>query len=468
MNEGWANLSPKDGFLVTQQAYLSDFDQKVLTYLYQPIIGAKAFSLFLTLWTELQPGVIRSQRKSHLELLDILNCDLPDFFAARQKLEGLGLLKTFSGSDTLGRFFVYQLVQPVAPDSFFKDGLLSSLLLEAVGEKRFTELAKQFKLVQVDVHDLKNVSTDFLSAFHISEKALQEPSLVIRETQAEFKQASQAKNEVDLKADHTGFDFKLLQSLIKKGFTTWDSVNAAQKLILTEHLLYGVDEVEMARQIAQATDLMTNKLDPQKLQRQFANHFTGRLSNTTNYVTPAPVTSEKQDNPKSTDDQKLTAEDLALVKAAKAYAPATYLENLKQAVHGGYVTYGEKQTLKNLIERNLFPVSVINILISYIILDREATTLPNKLVDTVANSWSRAHVTTPEAAIIQIKQFAQAKQRNTKSQTRRQVAKETLPDWAKNEQETKQNQQTPTVEKGDQQRLQRRLSELRRQHKEEK
>ena len=139
MNEGWANLSPKDGFLVTQQAYLSNFDQKVLTYLYQPIIGAKAFSLFLTLWTEMDPVGMRSERKSHLELLDILNCDLPEFYTSRQKLEGIGLLKSYEGEDSLGHFFVYQLGKPVLPDSFFKDDLLSSLLLEAVGERRFSE-----------------------------------------------------------------------------------------------------------------------------------------------------------------------------------------------------------------------------------------------------------------------------------------------------------------------------------------
>lgn len=462
MNEGWANLSPKDGFLVTQQAYLSNFDQKVLTYLYQPIIGAKAFSLFLTLWTEMDPVGMRSERKSHLELLDILNCDLPEFYTSRQKLEGIGLLKSYEGEDSLGHFFVYQLGKPVLPDSFFKDDLLSSLLLEAVGERRFSELADHFKLIQTNVKDLKNVSTDFLTAFHISEQALKEPNSLIRETQAEFKKAGQDSKPAQINLGNPNFDFSLLKELLSKGFTKWNSVDEAQKLILSEHLLYGLDEVEMARQIGQATDLVTAELNTKKLQQQIAKNFTAHQGQNQKYVdTPGPSEKAKANN-----NTGLTKEDQELIKAAKAYAPATYLENLKRSIHGGYVTYSERQLLKNLIDRNLFPISVINILISYIVIDREITTLPNKLVDTMANNWSRAHVTTPEGAILQIKNFASAKATTRKqvTQSRRVVAKETLPDWAKSD-----NTSTTTkVNKDDQARLNKRLNELRKQHKEDK
>ncbi|MCV3322870.1 DnaD domain protein [Pediococcus ethanolidurans] len=461
MNKGWANLSPKDGFLVTQQAYLSNFDQQVLTYLYQPIIGAKAFSLFLTLWTEMNPMGIRSERKSHLELFDILNCDLPEFYASRQKLEGIGLLKSFEGEDSLGHFFVYQLDKPVFPDSFFKDALLSSLLLEAVGERRFSELADHFKLIQTNNKDLKNVSTDFLTAFHISEQTLKEPNSLIRETQAEFKKASQTNQATEISLKNTNFDFKLLKELVSKGFTQWSSVDEAQKLILSEHLLYGIDEVEMARQIGQATDLISNKLNTKKLQLQISKDFTAHSTETQKYVAGA----EQPEIVSKEDKSELSKEDQELIKAAKAYAPATYLENLKLSIHGGYVTYSERQLLKDLIDRNLFPVSVINILISYIVVDREITTLPNKLVDTMANNWSRAHVTTPEAAVLQIKNFAKSKATTRKqANARRIVTKETLPDWAKNDKST----QTTTINKNDQERLNQRLNALRKQHKEDK
>jgi len=466
MNEGWANLSPKDGFLVTQRDYLSDFDQKVLTFLYQPIIGAKAFSLFLTLWTEMSPTTIRSERKSHLELFDILNCDLPNFYLSRQKLEGIGLLKSFEGQDNLGRYFVYQLIRPISPDAFFKDDLLSSLLLEAIGENRFKELAAQFKLTQVDKKNLKDVSTDFLTAFHISDNTIKEPNSLIRETQAEFKQAKSQTEDQLIKVENNDFDFKLLKDLLSHGFTKWESVNQAQRLILSEHLLYGIDEVEMSRQIGQATDLVTNQLNTKKLQQQISKSFTSQTAHKQAYAASPSSTETKPVESSKTDENKLTSEDKQLIKAAKSYAPATYLENLKVAIHGGYVTYGEKQILKDLIDRNLFPVSVINILLSYIVIDRGVTTLPGKLVDTVVNSWSRAHVSTPEDAILQIKSFATEKNsaRKPRISTRKVIEKETLPDWAKNDTPTVK---TTPIKKSDQELLQRRLKEMRKQNKEE-
>lgn len=445
---------------------MSDFDQKVLTFLYQPIICARAFSLFLTLWTELSPTQIRSERKSHLELLDLLNCDLPNFYLSRQKLEGIGLLKSYEGQDNLGRYFVYQLIRPVSPNVFFKDDLLSSLLLEAIGENRFKELAKQFKLPQIDTKNLKDVSTDFLTAFHISDSTIKEPDSLIRETQAEFKQASSQEDAqpISLSTDH--FDFKLLKDLLSHSFTDWNSVDQAQRLILSEHLLYGIDEVEMSRQIGQATDLVTNQLKPKKLQQQISKSFTSQTAHKESYATSPASTEPKSVPEKKTSEEKLTEEDKQLIKAAKAYAPATYLENLKMAIHGGYVTYGERQILKDLIDRNLFPVSVINILISYIVIDQGATTLPSKLVDTMVNSWSRAHVATPEDAILQIKKFANEKTtaRKAKTTSRKVVEKETLPDWAKSDAPAVK---PTTVKKSDQELLNRRLKELRKQNKEE-
>ena len=35
MSDAFDYLSPKDGFMVTKANYLSDFDQTVVTYLYQ-------------------------------------------------------------------------------------------------------------------------------------------------------------------------------------------------------------------------------------------------------------------------------------------------------------------------------------------------------------------------------------------------------------------------------------------------
>ena len=86
-------MSPKDGFMVRQNAQLSDVDQKILTFLYQPLIGSNAYSLYMTLWTEVGEETYWSNGILHSELLTVLNIGIPELYQARIKLEAIVLLK---------------------------------------------------------------------------------------------------------------------------------------------------------------------------------------------------------------------------------------------------------------------------------------------------------------------------------------------------------------------------------------
>lgn len=95
---------PQDDYVITQATYLSDFDQKVATRLYQPLIGPVAFALYLTLWQEVTPRPSLSDRKKHVRLLDLLHVSIDELFTARVKLEAVGLLKHTHKSINSGAF----------------------------------------------------------------------------------------------------------------------------------------------------------------------------------------------------------------------------------------------------------------------------------------------------------------------------------------------------------------------------
>ena len=44
------SVLPADTFIVVNKTILCDNDRKLLTLLYQPIIGSQAISLYYTLW----------------------------------------------------------------------------------------------------------------------------------------------------------------------------------------------------------------------------------------------------------------------------------------------------------------------------------------------------------------------------------------------------------------------------------
>ena len=43
MTQHWQELLPIDRYIVTANGLLHDYDRKVLTFLYQPLLGAKLF-----------------------------------------------------------------------------------------------------------------------------------------------------------------------------------------------------------------------------------------------------------------------------------------------------------------------------------------------------------------------------------------------------------------------------------------
>ena len=72
---------------------LSGYDRKILTLLYQPLCGYGALSLYLTLWCKYE-SCKDHQTFNHKNLFSSMDCTVEEFEKFRDKLEGLGLVKT--------------------------------------------------------------------------------------------------------------------------------------------------------------------------------------------------------------------------------------------------------------------------------------------------------------------------------------------------------------------------------------
>ncbi len=58
---------------------------------------------------------------------------------------------------------------------------------------------------------------------------------------------------------HLTLTLVLLSELLKRSYIDLNDLRQYRQLIINEHLLYGIDETEMARYIGDATNLATNK-----------------------------------------------------------------------------------------------------------------------------------------------------------------------------------------------------------------
>lgn len=426
-------LTPQTGFVVSLSNQFSTFSDKVLINFYQPILGSQAFGLFYALKASLSKHPVISNRIAHTHLLTRLNIDVKQLAQARIRLESLGLVRTFATSDQLGDVVVYELQPTLTPQQFVADDLLSVLLLEAIGEHSYDNLVAKSVAYQYDTSDLQPVTKSFFDSYHINPDEVTKLPDTIRESRQKFVVSQANKHDLLPQSD---FDFKLLLQLLSNQPIDTDQLMTERQLIENEHLIYGIDEPQMARLVMQATSLTNNQLDSKQLKRIISASYQQSTIDNKQQAENEPV--------KTNELQQLSKNEQALIKACQSYAPIEFLQTL-MTQKNGFVTSGEEYILRDLIGRKLFAPGVVNMLIYYVLQDRGQATLTKNLIDTVANSWSQASIKTPVEALNQIKTYGQkktSKKRSGNYASRHQV-KEKLPDWAKDDYQNTEQKATP-------------------------
>ena len=444
MEDSWHQLQPKTGFLVRLADRLTDQSWQTLTQLYQPIIGPSATGLFSALFWLPE----RENYKRHAILLAELGLDLAHLYASRLRLEATGLLTTRVKTEDDLSSFVYELHAPLTPQNFFKDDLLSVQLLGVVGEELYQALVTaNTPAVKTGGHE-QNITKNFLDVFHVDGDELREIPAVITDNR---HAASTPASGPSLAADRVQFDFKLLGELLERSFVDTRAVSKYRQLLVTEHATYGLDEPTMARYIGEATDLATNVFNPEQFKRIVAQAFG-------NQYRPVPASTEDATPPAATTMKGASSAEQALIKVATTTAPAAFLQGIKQNT-GGFVTDGEQRIVRDLVSRQLFPESVLNLMIYHVLVDEDRPTLNKNLLDTIANDWSKAKIKTPQLAIQKIRDRQQAAAKPRRSR-RQPTVRETLPDWAKKPSESGATTSKAKLSTAQQKQLQQRIARL--------
>ena len=413
------NFMAQDDYLVAQATYFSNVDQHVAVSLYQPLVGPVAMALYLSLWQEAKPRPLVSDRRSQTRLLDLLNIGVDTLYDARVHLEAVGLMKTYTTTDAISRYYAYELYAPVTPQAFFNDDLLGMLLYDRVGDARYRELAEEFALHPVRRDDWQEVSANFLDVYHLT-NVLETPTAA---GQAQQDLALKAAPEVSLD-DDGGYDWGLLASMLTTSNIAPGELDKNRTALYEMARFYGLNPPTFARQISRAIDVISGKLNLRQL-RQFVEQTYRKadapaFSDQAKPATPAPVSNSAIAD--------LTPPEADLLKRAKSQAPRTFLEATKKAKNArAYAGKNEIFALRELVSRHVFPEATVNILIDYVL--RSYDSLSQALLNGFVQRWITANVSTPESALQQIRKEAQQPAKNTRN--RRPNRQEDTPDWMK-------------------------------------
>ena len=145
-------------FKISKNVQLNSEDIKSLTLLYLPLIGLDSYALYQTLtWLD-------KEEHTFNELINITNIGtLKKINNAFEKLEGIGLLKTYKAKD---KGYMFSLVRPLKEEEFLQEELLVRLLETQLGpteiEKmkvKYKQIPKTYKEVTKKLTDVFNIVT---------------------------------------------------------------------------------------------------------------------------------------------------------------------------------------------------------------------------------------------------------------------------------------------------------------------
>lgn len=403
-------LKPSTFYMVYGEPQFDQSKQDALLYLYQPIIGSTALSLYLTLTSDVTiEGT--SPSLMHTDLLAAVDTGLMNLVKAREHLEGIGLLETYEKiDDELGMSLIYQLRLPLNPEKFFQDPLMAYLLMEKIGRRRFERLVERFKPKMFNRKKAKNITKRFREVYRLDEKSFSSQSEILEQTQEDF-------------SIHTDFDWTLFSQQLKR-FNLILSVDEREK-IQTFQTLYGVNELDLAEFVAKAAAGEKAGLNFNYLRQLINKEKRPNISSSSKEIITDGLMVTGSFSP----------QELEIIAQSKKIAPVTFLRAIKRE-KGGFETNTEVRLLEELIGRNLLPKSVINIIINYILVIQNQAVINANYLNAIANDWAQKKITTPEAAITHVRENNQKLVRKPQTnrstyQKRGSGRKESLPEHIK-------------------------------------
>ena len=406
MEQEWRGIQVNDTIKVIQKSWITSAHLRSLVQLYQPIVATRVTALYTTLWYEIHSDTFSSDWIRLSELLSSLNCSVKEFYEARLKLEGLGLLKTYQISDSE---FCYELVPTVLPHQFFKDAILSTMLLEHVGRLRFERLEKQF-VIPFQTDNYLEKTAHFSDVFQL-------PLGVTN-----FQQSNQELVSEESGISHIAtLDIKLVEHLLGNSFKG-AFTKEVQQVVEGLHQLYHLSEQELALYIQNAVNPLTQEVDIRSLQEMLIQAHQDQQKN------------EVQSLQKTQEETPTGTPAEQLIQFAKSVAPFDFIASIKEQKRG-FVSNDEQKVLQDLISVSTLPAEVINLLIYYVLVIENNKSLNKKFVDILANDWSQQGIQTAEDVLRYTKERKQTQQQKVMQQPykRTQGRVEKLPDWAKQE-----------------------------------
>lgn len=392
-------LLPLDNFVVINKTILNSQDRLTLTLLYQPIVGSIAVSLYLTLWSFLDRNKFNSLGNTHNDLAISMQLKLDDIKEAKDKLEAIGLIKTYLKKGEVNSY-IYELYGPLSAYEFFNNPILDTALYNNLNKKEYKRIVDSFSLPKVDLKGYQDISCSFKDVYNF-----------VSTEKTGNNNIKRAKH-LDLSFE-PNINFNEVLSLIPEELLNIRSISKDTKELIYElAFIYDLGNDAISEIIKNS--LVDRKIDINLLKENCRSFYKfehkGKIpkivyQNQPQYLRQSQVNSTKRSK---------------LINQFETTSPYEFL-SLKQ---DSKPTEKDMEIIEYLmIEQKLNP-GVVNVLLDYV-LKINNNKLVRKFVEQIAVQWKRSKIETVSDAI----DFARSEydKKNNKPKTNKKV--ETIPSW---------------------------------------
>lgn len=399
------NILPADTYTVINKTILTENDRKILTMLYQPIIGSDSINLFFTLWMDLDKNEFMSIEENHHHLMTSMSMPLDKIVTAREKLEAIGLLKTFYKEKEDSNNYVYELFSPISASEFFSHPILNIVLYNAVGKSEYQRITNYFKIPRININDYEDITKEFSDIFTST------PSTTFENNIQNVKSNNSLGISLDNKVD---FDY-LISSMPKETINEKTFTKEIRKLINDLSWIYNL-EIDELKNIILSSLNSKNMIDKTTLRKNARNYYqyqnNGRL--------PSLIFQNQPEYLRSP-----IGKDSKRAKLIYTFETTSPYNFLKSKNNGAKPTDRDLKLIENLsLDLELKP-AVINVLLDYALMVNN-NKLNKNFIEAIASQWKRLNIETAEEAMNQALKESKKKNNTTKTYTKKENI---VPEW---------------------------------------
>ena len=296
----------------------------------------------------------------HSFLLDLLNIQQIEFITHREKLEALGLLETYQKNENE---YLYIIKVPFTPKQFFKDTFLGSYLQSEVGEVNFEYLVKIFKVNKPVLNHLDNLSKSFEDLYEFSATKL-----------LNLSEDFEGRNGVNTTLIKRTIDYDKFVDLLPRALKSSNLLNENYKQSLLQ--LASVYQYDINQMIEVYTNASRGKKDVTIEQLNLQAKLYYEKQNKDLIVT----TKEVDEN-----------SELSMINFTTIVDKFVVEDPLQKSM--------ALDTINTFISQNEIEQGVLNVLLIFILKNKEGILPHVNYLNVVWNSWSKNGVQSVEDAI---------------------------------------------------------------------